>query len=268
MSEEQQVAEVAEVTAEAPSGDWKTDLPEDLANDPNMQHITSVEAMAKSYINAQKMVGAEKIAIPGQWATEDDWSSVYNKLGRPEAPGDYDLTLPDEANDEFINWFKETSHGAGLSEKQAQQFATAYAEFMDTATVFDDATIEQKRTEAEQAMRQEIGRDFDVKLKQVNNLMSEFDVPDLSEQLMADGSLLGDNPDMMRFFFQINDYLREQIGEDRLPGSDSRPGVSEADLQAKLSTLQAPDSPYWHKMHPDHERIVQEALSIREQLEG
>ena len=271
MSEEQQVAEVAStetVPAVAPSesDDWKTSLPEDLASDPNMQHITSVEAMAKSYINAQKMVGAEKVAVPGSWATEEDWDGVYNKLGRPETPNDYDLTLPDEANEDFVSWFKETSHGVGLNDKQAQQLAAAYAEYAESSGVVDDASIEQRRSEAEKTMRSEVGRDFDVKLQQVNDLLSEFKTPDLSELQMADGTLLGDSPDMMRFFFELNDYMRTQIGEDKLPGRDSRPGVSEADLEAKLSTLQATGSPYWEKMHPDHDRVVKEVLHIREQL--
>ena len=72
MSEEQ-VAEVAE--AEAPSGgeDWRSMISEDLRGDTSLQHIGSIDAMAKSYINAQKMVGADKVAIPGSWGTDEDW---------------------------------------------------------------------------------------------------------------------------------------------------------------------------------------------------
>ena len=108
-------AQVAEPSTEASPSDWKATLDPTIAADPSIQHIASVDAMAKSYINAQKMVGAEKIAVPGSWATEEDWNGVYAKLGRPEAPDKYELELPDDANQEFSDWVRNTAHSVGLS---------------------------------------------------------------------------------------------------------------------------------------------------------
>jgi len=88
---EEQVADAPVVeTGEAPS-DWKASLPDDIKNNSLIHNMDDVETLAKTAIHAQSMVGAEKIAIPGNWANDDDWNGVYTKLGRPEAAEGYDL---------------------------------------------------------------------------------------------------------------------------------------------------------------------------------
>jgi hypothetical protein len=105
-------------------------------------------------------------------------------------------------------------------------------------------------------------------MSRANELLKEFDAPDLTEIQLADGSLLGDNPDLVRLMVNISDYVADQISEDGLAGRDSRPGLTDEDLQSRLSEMTAKNSPYWEKMHPDHERIVGEVLRIREQIHG
>ena len=84
---EEQVAEVAE-TAVAPSEqavvtDWKQELPDDLRDHPSIANMQDVTSLAKSMVHAQSLVGADKIAVPGKWADEQDWNQVYDKLGSP-----------------------------------------------------------------------------------------------------------------------------------------------------------------------------------------
>ena len=66
-------------------------------------------ALAKSYVNAQSMIGADKVAIPGKHATDEDWGEVYRRLGRPDTPEGYELVneVPEgvEANDNILDWF-------------------------------------------------------------------------------------------------------------------------------------------------------------------
>ena len=264
MSDEQ-VAVAVEATTPSGSEDWRSVLPPEISADPSLQHIGSVEAMAKSYINAQKMVGAEKLAIPGNWATDEDWALVYNKLGRPSEAADYDLG---ETEGDFADWFRETAHSSGLSARQAQQIASAYQEFAGAFTEASEQQREAHRAEIETELRQEFGRDFDNKMERANELLKEFDAPDLTEIQLSDGSLLGDNPELVRFMVRLSDYIAEQVSEDGLAGRDSRPGVSDTDLEARIRELTAKSSPYWEKHHPDHDRMVGEVLRLREQLHG
>lgn len=267
MSEEQGAVAPVE-TGEAPSDDWKSSLPTELQSDPSLQHIGSVEGMAKSYINAQKMVGAEKLAIPGNWATDEDWDLVYNKLGRPQDPGEYEFSLGEDANEEFTDWFREAAHASGLSGRQAAQLADAYQEFTGGALQQTEAQLDAQRESIEAELRGEYGADFEDKMEATNVLLKEMNAPDLTEMRMADGSALGDNLEFIQFFVRVTDYINSEISEDGLAGRDSRPSLSETDIQARISQLSQKGSPYWEKMHPDHDRTVNEVLRLREQLNG
>ena len=87
------VEEAGQATSEDQAFDFRQHIDEGYRNDPSLSTYKDINGMAKSLINAQKMVGADKVAIPGSWATEDDWSQVYSKLGRPETADKYDLSF-------------------------------------------------------------------------------------------------------------------------------------------------------------------------------
>ena len=70
---------------------WKDSISEEYRADPNIEKFTEIDALAKSYINATKMIGQDKIAIPNNNSTEDQWDEVYAKLGRPESADKYAL---------------------------------------------------------------------------------------------------------------------------------------------------------------------------------
>jgi hypothetical protein len=70
---------------------WKDSISEEYRADPNIEKFTEIDALAKSYINATKMIGQDKVAIPNNNSTEDQWNEVYAKLGRPESPDKYSL---------------------------------------------------------------------------------------------------------------------------------------------------------------------------------
>ena len=99
--------------------DWRSTIPEEIRGHKSLEHITDVGALAKSYVNAQSMIGADKIAIPGKHATDDDWGEVYRRLGRPDSPEGYELVneMPEgaEASDDMLNWFRNAAHEAGLT---------------------------------------------------------------------------------------------------------------------------------------------------------
>ena len=67
-----------------PTKSWKEAISEEFRNDPNIEKFTEIDALAKSYINATKMIGQDKVAVPNKNSTEDQWNEVYEKLGRPQ----------------------------------------------------------------------------------------------------------------------------------------------------------------------------------------
>ena len=269
MSEEQ-VAEVSETSEVAQSvDDWKSSIPEEIRGHSSLEHINDIGALAKSYVHAQQMVGADKIALPGKSATADEWGEVYAKLGRPESPDGYELTynnVPEgaEVDDGMVSWFKETAHRAGMNAQQAQVMLDAYNEMTFGQAETMGAELQARIDEVESDLRKEFGNAFDDRMNLANGVLAEFGNPEMTEIQLADGTLLGDNPEVIRMLANMGVYLRERVGEDTLEGVKTSGGVTPSDAMTKLSELTAPNTPYWDSRHPEHQWYVQEAMKWRE----
>ena len=94
----QQTEQPISSTTEQPTvaKSWKEAISEEFRNDPNISKFTEIDALAKSYINATRMIGQDKVAVPNENSTDDQWNEVYAKLGRPESADKYKLDLKSE----------------------------------------------------------------------------------------------------------------------------------------------------------------------------
>jgi len=68
--------------AAQPTSSWKDSISEEYRVDPSIEKFTEIDALAKSYINATKMIGQDKIVIPTKNSTQEAWDEAYAKLGR------------------------------------------------------------------------------------------------------------------------------------------------------------------------------------------
>jgi len=269
MSEEQ-VAEAPVDTGQAPSEaaafDFRQHIDEGLRDDPSLSSYKDINGMAKSLINAQKMVGADKVAIPGTWGTDQDWGQVYDKLGRPTEPGAYEFEVGENIPETSMEWFREVAHEVGLNNAQAQQLLESYSGHLGASTTITNEALEQHRVQVETDLKKEWGDEFGRKMAAANDVVDNFteglDV-DLREMVMADGTLLGDDPKIMRMFANVADFISERLGEDQFSGRDNEPGLTNADIQKQINELTRPGSPYWDKQHPEHDNTVNETLRLR-----
>ena len=277
LAEAQEVAPVeVEGSGEKDAADWKTSLSEELQRDPSIAHIPDVQTMAQSYVNAQRMVGADKIAIPGKHGTDDEWNQVYDKLGRPEEPGAYALemnNIPDglSANPELIDWFQTTAHKVGLSPRQAQVLADEYNEMAGIAEQSpDDQKIEAEAREQEgiRDLQKEYGKAFDNKISLAKAVLQEYGGAGLLDLILEDGRPLGSHPDLVRTFANVGTFMKSKLGEDSIAASQSDGSITPADAKTELSKIEVPGGPYWDRNHPGHATAVAEALRLREFVHG
>ena len=71
---------VATADTPAPQSSWKDSISEAYRNDPSIEKFTEIDALAKSYINATKMIGQDKIVIPNKNSTEEVWKKPIQNL--------------------------------------------------------------------------------------------------------------------------------------------------------------------------------------------
>jgi hypothetical protein len=208
--------DVATAVSAAPVG-FLDSLPEDLRVEPSLRNFTDPASLAKSYVHAQRMIGADKIPLPGKTATDEDWANVWSKLGRPQAPSEYELNFENPVfGDNELESFKKSAFEAGLNNRQVERMAKFLDEAVSGARSSRSEMTEKAVYEAEQELRQEFGQAFEQRMALAYNAATQLlgDASLLDEVELSDGRVLGDHPQVVRMFAK----LAEQIGEDKLAG--------------------------------------------------
>ena len=257
---------VAKADTPAPQTSWKDSISEEYRADPNIEKFTEIDALAKSYINATKMIGQDKIAIPNNNSTDDQWSEVYAKLGRPESADKYALDIKSEVvnlDEGAIKSFAEQSHKLGLNNKQAQGILEFYKNNMEGNAQQSKIDTETAQVQAEQQLRQEWGRDFEGKVKQAGALAKANINPEILDMTLSNGVRLGDHPEIIKGFAKIAGMM----SEDKIVATESENVNTIADIESEISAItNDTNGPYWNKQHPDHDKMVQQVYTLREML--
>jgi len=241
------------------SRDW---IPEDLRDEKSLDAIKDVGGLAKSYVEAQKMIGGS-VRIPGEDATPEDWDAFHAKMGRPDNPEDYGLVKPDlpegvEWDEGMVEWFGKASHKAGLSKTQAGALMESWNEIQ-----FNKAHAGQKDMKAAlDGLKESWGDKFDGRvelgLRGIERLLPAEDVTQFKGLLDSTG--LGNHPLMLKFAYQVGNMLKE----DGYIMGDGQGGVLGADsAKAKIAEINADKShAHWDDTNPGHRAAVAEMAQL------
>ena len=253
-------------TTTTTTSSWKDSISETYRNDPNIEKFTEIDALAKSYINATKMIGQDKVVIPTNNSTEEHWDEVYAKLGRPESADKYTLDAKSEVvnfDEAAIKSFAEQSHKLGLNNKQAQGILEFYKNNMEGTAQQSKIYTETAQAQAEQQLRQEWGRDFEGKVKQAGALAKANINPEVLDMTLQNGTRLGDHPEIIKGFAKIAGMMQE----DKIVATESENAQSVSNIEEEISSIiNDRQGPYWNKGHPDHDKMVQQVYTLREML--
>jgi len=258
---------VANADTPAPQqSNWKDSISDEFRKDPNIEKFTEIDALAKSYINATRMIGQDKIGVPNKNSTDDDWNIVFDKLGRPENAAKYNLEVKSDVfnlDENQIKSFSEQSHKLGLNNKQAQGVLDYYKNNMENSAQQAKIDTETAQSNSEQLLRQEWGRDFDAKVKQAGSLAKANMNPEVLDMQLKDGTRLGDHPEIIKGFAKIANML----SEDKMVNTESEGTNTVNDIESEISSIvNNKEGPYWNKKHPDHDKMVQQVYTLREML--
>jgi hypothetical protein len=245
---------------------WKDSISEEFRKDPNIEKFTEIDALAKSYINATRMIGQDKIPVPTNNSTEDQWNEVYNKLGRPSSPDKYALDIKSEIinlDKNAIKSFAEQSHKLGLNNKQAKGILEFYKNNMEGTAQQSRIDTETAQVQSEQQLRAEWGRDFEAKVRQAGAVAKANINPEILDMTLSNGVRLGDHPEIIKGFSKI----ASMMSEDKILSTESENTNTTNDIESEIASLSNDrNSPYWNKNHPDHDKVVQQVYTLREML--
>ena len=248
-------------TPQEPGVDFKTLIPEEYREEKSLQNFNRMDDFVKSYLHSQKLVGLDKIPVPNKHATDEDWKEVYKKLGSPEAADGYKYSLPEghAVPEDTLKSFSEEAVKLGLLPNQADGIMKYYNEVINQGINDQNIKSEEARKVSEQELRNEFGSTFDNRITGAKNLATATLGADfLNNTMLADGSKLGDNPQIVKAFANLS----EKLSEDDIVKGDTPDFMTTNDITKQIASLQQPGSAYWDKKHPGHAVAVDEVQAL------
>ncbi len=256
----------ATLVSENQETNFKDLIPEGFKEEKALDNFNNMEDFVKSYLHAQKLVGADKIPVPNKHATEEDWNEVFKRLGAPSDPKDYKYEFKDQEMDsEAVQEFNKTAHRLGLLPKQAEGLIKFYNEMNvnNAASQEDQAAQAQLNTETD--LKKEFGPTYTKRLDQAKKLATEtLGNEMLNNTVLKDGTRLGDSVEVIKAF----SMLADKLSEDEIIKGEGSSYQTASEIEKEISELTEDRSPYWQKTHPNHAKTVDRVFKLREQLNG
>ena len=246
---------------ETPAVDFQSLIPEEYREEKSLQNFSKIDDLVKSYLHSQKLVGLDKIPVPNKHATDEDWKEVYKRLGSPEAADGYKYSLPEDHSvpEDTLKSFSEEAVKLGLLPNQADGIMKYYNEVINQGINDQNIKSEEARKVSEQELRNEFGSTFDNRITGAKNLATATLGADfLNNTMLADGSKLGDNPQIVKAFANLS----EKLSEDDIVKGDTPDFMTTNDITKQIASLQQPGSAYWDKKHPGHAVAVDEVQAL------
>ena len=252
------------------AANWRDSLPVDLRDNPTLANIPDVESLAKEHIGVQKMIGADKIVIPGEDATPAEWSTFHGKLGRPDKAEDYDLSgveVPEGLpwDGEFQTSMVSKMHELGLNPRQVQGVLDYYISNASDKHEQSSGDMMRAQEAGEKELRNSWGKSFDAHkdlAKRAFMSATGENYEAVAGLKMADGGMLGDHPDVVRAFAELGGKMSEH----GLVGATAQrttlsPGESKTEVN-RLMGDEAFIKVYTDKEHPEHESSIQRMQNL------
>lgn len=243
---------------------WMKDMndPEIIEGASILKRFQDVPSLAKALVHSQRMIGQDKIPIPGKNATAQDWQQVFRKLGLPEDAAQYKIEKPKDSaiDDEFMGSLVKKGMELNILPHQMQELLGFLVQ-AETAEVQGFQAEQAKAQEnGFQELRQEWGQAFDSKVRQAQLGLKQFADEKTMAYLSEHG--LDKDPMLFRLFAQVGASLK---GDTFKGESVSNIGVTPSEARSKMEAMLAdPKGAYRNNEHPGHRSAVEEYMKLSE----
>lgn len=179
-------------TQPASNAPWYGSFNDDLKGYVETKGWKGPEATVESYRNLEKLHGVppeQIIKLPKDGAPPEEWNKVWDRLGRPADPKEYNIPEGADGDTTFAEWARGTFHELGIPKAMAEKLAAKYSEFgqsiMAKKQESYQATVAQETT----ALKQEWGAAYDQNINKakaaVNGLGLDTESIDKLEQALG-----------------------------------------------------------------------------------
>lgn len=218
-----------------------------------LQRYSSPSAAIDALFEAQTRISKGDL-LPSlkENATPEEISDYRVAHGIPAEPAGYEIALPNglvigDADRPMVDEFLAKAHGANMHPAQVNEALGWYFDRAEQARVAQEARDTESRMATEDELRAEFGPDYRVNVKIANEMLDNAP-GGLKDKLlagrMADGTLIGNNPDVIRWLTGLSRELNP-IGT-VVPGSGTNAVQAVETEMATLKQLMGDHkSEYW-----------------------
>jgi hypothetical protein len=240
---------------------------EEILKDPSLKAIQDLDSLTKSYVHAQRRIGAKGVIIPNENSTKEEWDTFYQKVGVPLEEQDYTskVTLPQDSKlgEQFGKDFVKKAHELRIKPEQANKMYEFFnSQASETEKTFKAQMEEQTQQELNQ-LRDKLGEDaYNVRLTKAGKLIKEELGEEFHTYLKETG--LGKNAKLVEAFMNLSERM---YGEEKLPSNDGGGTLTKDQMQQEINdAMSDPKGPYLNSNHPDHKRKVAEIQKYFEKM--
>ena len=245
-------------------------IPEELREHPSLSPIKDVGNLARSYVNAQRLIGSDKVPLPKN-PTEEDLDNIYSRLGRPETAAGYELAADGNLiTEEIATQYADIAHSLRLTPQQAQGVLDYYKSSVEQSS---QGLHEQAEKQAEQTaleLQKEWGSAFESKVTAAKDIVEQFGGGDLLQMKLDDGTLVGNHPAFIKAFAAMGDFKSTVTSEDTVSDNTRTSNFTPAMAQQEIDTIMNDKShAYWNRRDPvGRERAVNRMQELMGHVHG
>jgi hypothetical protein len=246
---------------------WLDGLPDDLKASPSLTRYSSQEALARAYLNAEKMIGSEKVPIPKDPNDAEAWDRYYKAGGRPEDPAKYEFQKPEKMpegttyDEGMETWWRQSAHEAGLSQRQASKLFERYRDrFLSSIELSEKASTTEVQN-AKLALERDWGGEFKARRQLAKAAFAEMPA-DLQAAMSRAGLVR-----MPSFVKYLHDMKAKTTGEtDPKIGGRATDGTPDAVKASIAKHREQYAGALMDTSHPEHDLRTRELTAMHEKL--
>lgn len=258
----------AEVAQGGSGNDFLSTIPEDLRDHPSLGPIKDVENLARSYVNAQRLIGADKLPMPVN-PTAEDLDNIYSRLGRPESAEGYEIAVDGNiVTEEVAKSYADVAHNLRLTPDQANGVLEYYRAMVQESGSMSEAAESQQRNNTEMALRKEWGDEFDARIEDAGKIARQFGSSELLDMRLADGTKVGNHPDFIKAFANMAEFRSSVTSEDTVADSTISSTLSRREAQAEIESIMASSVYTDRKNVVGRQQAIDRVQELMEMLHG
>lgn len=213
MSEEESSQENNEASGESQSsGSFLDGIDSEYREDPSISKFENLNDLAKEHVNLQSLLGRKGVIVPNENDPAEVWNKYRSEIGVPSSHDEY--SIPKDAEEDGIHIrMAKKAHELNVSDDQYSQIVGEYDSWYNEIIENGEREAESKTNENIQSLKKEWGRAYDAKANMgatALNSVTNGNPESIASIQLADGTLLGNNPEFIKAMASIGENMTEK----------------------------------------------------------